>query len=70
MEAVELDGRDAGGRKLLGMIYKAAGLEANARRELELAAQLDPKDDEARTELRGLGGGGIAALRWLGGGKR
>lgn len=66
LEAVELDGRDAGGHKLLGQIYKAAGLEANARRELELALQLDPQDDEARTELRGAGGA-RAALRWLGG---
>jgi curved DNA-binding protein CbpA len=66
MEAVELDGRDAGGHKLLGQIYKAAGLEANARRELELAVQLDPKDEEARTALRELGGA-RAALRWLGG---
>jgi curved DNA-binding protein CbpA len=66
LEAVEIDGRDAGGHKLLGQIYKAAGLEANARRELELAVQLDPKDDEARAELRG-SGGARAALRWLGG---
>jgi len=64
LAAVELDGRDAGGHKLLGQIYKAAGLGANARRELELAAQLDPKDDEVRAELRGLGGG-MAGLRWL-----
>jgi curved DNA-binding protein CbpA len=66
LEAVELDGQNAGGHKLLGQIYKAAGLAANARRELELAAQLDPKDDEARAELRGLAGG-MAGLRWLGG---
>jgi curved DNA-binding protein CbpA len=66
LEAVELDPRDAGGHKLLGQIYKAAGLAANARRELELAAQLDPKDEEVRAELRGFGGG-MAALRWLGG---
>jgi curved DNA-binding protein CbpA len=66
LEAIELDGRDPAARKLLGQIYKAAGLEANARREFELAVQLDPKDDEARSELRGLGGA-RAALRWLGG---
>jgi curved DNA-binding protein CbpA len=66
LAAVELDGRDADGHKLLGQIYKAAGLAANARRELELAAQLDPKDDEVRAELRSLGGG-MAGLRWLGG---
>ena len=67
LEAVELDAGEAAGHKLLGQIYKAAGLEANARRELELAARLDPKDDEIRAELRGLGGGGLGALRWLGG---
>jgi len=66
LEAVELETRDAGGHRLLGQIYKAAGLAANARRELELALQLDPKDDEARAELRGLGGG-MTGLRWLGG---
>jgi curved DNA-binding protein CbpA len=66
-EAVELAPRDAGAHRLLGQIYKAAGLEANARRELETAVNLDPKDDEARTELRALGGGTRSALRWLGG---
>jgi curved DNA-binding protein CbpA len=66
LEAVELEPRDAGGHKLLGSIYKAAGLGANARREFELASQLDPKDEEARAELRAAGGG-MSALRWLGG---
>lgn len=66
LEAVELEPRDAGGHKLLGAIYKAAGLAANARREFELASQLDPKDEEARAELRAAGGG-LGALRWLGG---
>lgn len=66
LEAVEQEPRDAGGHKLLGTIYKAAGLAANARREFELASQLDPKDEEARAELRAAGGG-LGALRWLGG---
>ena len=66
LAAVELDGRDAGGHKLLALIYKAAGLAANARREFELAAQLDPEDKEVRAELRRLGSG-MAGLRWLGG---
>lgn len=66
LEAVELEPRDAGGHKLLGGIYKAAGLAANARREFELASQLDPKDEETRAELRAVGGG-MSALRWLGG---
>jgi curved DNA-binding protein CbpA len=65
-EAVELEPRDAANHRLLGQIYKAAGLEANARRELEAALHLDPKDEEARADLRGLGGG-KGALRWLGG---
>jgi tetratricopeptide (TPR) repeat protein len=41
-------------RKTLGLIYKAAGLRANARRELERALRLDPKDAEARSELKSL----------------
>ena len=66
MEAVELDPRDAAAHRLLGQIYRAAGLLANARRELETALQLDPRDEEASSELRGLGGR-LGALRWLGG---
>lgn len=64
MAAVELDGTNAGHHRVLGQIYKAAGLEANARRELETAVSIDPKDEEARAELRAFGG---RALRWLGG---
>jgi len=64
MAAVELDGANAGHHRLLGQVYKAAGLEANARRELEAAVAIDPKDEEARAELRAFGG---RALRWLGG---
>jgi curved DNA-binding protein CbpA len=41
-------------RRTLGQIYKAAGLVANARRELEAALRIDPKDTEAKQELRGL----------------
>jgi curved DNA-binding protein CbpA len=41
-------------RRTLGQIYKAAGLIANARRELEAALRLDPKDAEAKQELRSL----------------
>ena len=41
-------------RRTLGQIYKAAGLVANARRELEVALRIDPKDAEAKQELRGL----------------
>ena len=64
MAAVELDGASAAHHRLLGQVYKAAGLEANARRELEAAVAIDPKDEEARAELRAFGG---RALRWLGG---
>ena len=64
MAAVELDGANAGHHRLLGHIYKAAGLEANARREFEAAIAIDPKDEEARAELGAFGG---RALRWLGG---
>ena len=64
MAAVELDGTNAGHHRVLGQIYKAAGLDANARREFETAVAIDPKDEEARAELRAFGG---RALRWLGG---
>lgn len=66
LEAVELEPNDAGCHRLLGQVYQAAGLAANARRELELALQLDPKNDEIRAELRELSGGS-SPLRWLGG---
>jgi curved DNA-binding protein CbpA len=64
MAAVELDGTNAAHHRVLGQVYKAAGLEANARRELEAALAIDPKDEEARAEMRAFGG---RALRWLGG---
>jgi Flp pilus assembly protein TadD len=41
-------------RRTLGQIFKAAGLKSNARRELETALKLDPKDAEARAELKSL----------------
>ncbi|HTY17853.1 MAG TPA: DnaJ domain-containing protein [Myxococcota bacterium] len=63
--AVEIEPRDAAAHRLLGQIFKAAGLEANARRELEIALELDPKDEEARAELRA--SGPLQALRRLGG---
>jgi curved DNA-binding protein CbpA len=52
--ACETEPEHAEYRKTLGLIYKAAGLRANARRELERALRLDPKDVEARTELKSL----------------
>jgi curved DNA-binding protein CbpA len=63
--AVEIEPRDAAAHRLLGQIFKGAGLEANARRELEIALQLDPNDEEARAELRA--SGPLQALRRLGG---
>ncbi len=65
-EAVELVPDSGPYRRLLGQVYKAAGLDANARRELETAVKLDPEDQEARDELRSMGGR-LAAARWLGG---
>ena len=52
--AAELEPERADYRRLLGQIYAAAGLRANARRELEAALRLDPRDKEARRALRGL----------------
>lgn len=52
--ACESEPENAEYRKTLGMIYKAAGLRANARRELERALRLDPKDAEVRSELKSL----------------
>jgi len=66
MAAVELDGQNATSHRVLGQIYKAAGLEANARRELEAALALNPKDEEAQGELRAISGRPLG-LRWLGG---
>jgi curved DNA-binding protein CbpA len=66
MAAVELEPQDAGNHRVLGQVYKAAGLEANARRELEQAVAMDPNDEEAVSALRELGGR-PRGLRWLGG---
>jgi len=52
--ACELRPEVSGYRRTLGQIYKAAGLIANARRELEAALRIDPKDTEAKQELRNL----------------
>ena len=41
-------------RRTLGQIYGAAGLIANARRELEAALRIDPTDATARAELKTL----------------
>jgi curved DNA-binding protein CbpA len=54
-QACELEPNVPSNRRTLGQIYAAAGLAANARRELEAALRLDPKDLEAKEALRGLG---------------
>jgi tetratricopeptide (TPR) repeat protein len=54
MAACELEPDQPAYRRTLGQIYKAAGLAANARRELQAALRLDPNDAEARQELKTL----------------
>jgi tetratricopeptide (TPR) repeat protein len=54
MHAVELEPENGGYRRVLGQIYRAAGLTANAKRELEAALRVDPRDAEAKSELRRL----------------
>jgi curved DNA-binding protein CbpA len=54
VHAVELAPENAGYRRVLGMIYRDAGLAANAKRELETALRIDPRDAEAKAALRGL----------------
>jgi curved DNA-binding protein CbpA len=39
-------------RKTLGQVYAAAGLYKNAERELAQVVKLDPRDEEARLELK------------------
>jgi curved DNA-binding protein CbpA len=53
-QAAELEPDNGLYRRTLGQIYSAAGLSANARRELEAALRLDPKDKEAKASLRRL----------------
>jgi curved DNA-binding protein CbpA len=55
--ACELEPDRGDFRRTLGQIYHAAGLEANARRELKRALELDPGDEEARAAFAGLGRG-------------
>jgi curved DNA-binding protein CbpA len=52
--AVELAPENGGYRRVLGLVYKDAGLAANAKRELEAALRIDPRDAEAKAALRGL----------------
>ena len=52
--AVELAPENGGYRRTLGLVYRDAGLAANAKRELEAALRCDPNDAEAKAALRGL----------------
>ncbi|MFW5876824.1 MAG: DnaJ domain-containing protein [Myxococcota bacterium] len=53
-KAVDLEPSAAQNRAVLGQIYRAAGMKLNARRELEEAAKLDPKDEIVKNLLREL----------------
>src|SRR5690606_24711119 len=55
LRACQLAPDDARARLLLGQIYIRAGLALNARRELELAAKLDPANQMVKNLLRELG---------------
>jgi curved DNA-binding protein CbpA len=50
--ACELVGNNANFRVTLAIVFEAAGLGLNARRELETAAQLAPQDDTIRLMLK------------------
>jgi curved DNA-binding protein CbpA len=52
--ACELDPGNAAYHRTLGQIYAAAGFESNARRELQTALEIDPRDKEAKSALRAL----------------
>lgn len=65
--AVDIDPDVAEYRLLLGQVFHAAGFEANARREFEMAIKLNPADEVAQEELRAMRGGRFSATRWFGG---
>jgi curved DNA-binding protein CbpA len=53
-QAVDVAPDKAPYRRLLGDVYAAAGLNANAKREYNAALRIDPDDKEARAALRAL----------------
>lgn len=55
-QAVERDPVDLASRVLLGRIYLAAGMPLNARRELQVAAELAPADPQIQELLRDAAG--------------
>lgn len=56
--AVELEAQNGEYRLLLGRIYRDAGMAANAKREFEAVLKVDPKNAEAKAELKGMRQGG------------
>jgi Flp pilus assembly protein TadD len=54
LRAIELSSGDIEARITLGRIYLGAGMKLNARREIEAAAKLDPKDEIVKNLLREL----------------
>lgn len=52
--ACEVEPENGSHHRVLGQVYKEAGLRANARRELKTALRLDGSDAEARAELKSL----------------
>jgi tetratricopeptide (TPR) repeat protein len=54
LAACELEPEVAAYRRTLGHVYRAAGLQANARREFQNALRLDPSDAESKQELKSL----------------
>ncbi|MFW6067828.1 MAG: tetratricopeptide repeat protein, partial [Myxococcota bacterium] len=53
-KAVDLEPGDVRNRAVLGRVYMTAGMKANARRELEQAAVLDPGNQMVKNLLREL----------------
>ena len=50
--AVELEPSDVANRTVLARVFLAAGMKLNAKRELEKAVKLDPKDEMVKNLLR------------------
>lgn len=55
--AVEIEPQNTEYRLLLGRIYRDAGMAANAKREFEAILKADPKNLEAKAELKGVRSG-------------
>lgn len=55
--AVEIEPQKIEYRLLLGRVYRDAGMAANAKREFETVLKADPKNTEAKAELKGVRSG-------------